>query len=395
MKSRLGEFWTANQGAIVKLAIALVMAVIGALGNQELRAPKEVEKEVEKLVVKEVERKYDADDPRSFPSGWIDDKEEVQAVVSKMLPPVFGETPAGQAEVLPKSVYGWKYYAALPIRGPPVKNQGRVGSCVGFGTAGALERGLAAAIAAGKPLEFFRYTEEAIYGFSRVQIGGRQIRGDGSVGAWAARAVTEIGCVPRAKYPDADLTEYSEDRCRNWGAGVPSTMLAIAAKYKVVSATQIKSLSDFMKAAANGYFTAVCSNVGFDNRDGTIGTRDARGVIEPLGTWAHCMLADGYHTDADGAVYVHITNSWGPNAHRGPVGWGEPGTDGFWIRGAVADRMFRQGDSWAFSGVPGFPRQRLPDFFIRHDRNDDGVEVGRLALDLHRRGPKIEVALAW
>ena len=38
---------------------------------------------------------------------------------------------------------------------------------------------------------------EVIYGGSRVEIGGGRIRGDGSIGAWAARWVRDYGVVPR------------------------------------------------------------------------------------------------------------------------------------------------------------------------------------------------------
>jgi len=139
----------------------------------------------------------------------------------------------------------------------------------------------------------------------------------------------------------------------------------VARKFPVKDAALIRSWADAKKALASGYGIAVCSNQGFEDRDGRVGTRDANGVCRPYGTWQHCMCLDGYHTADDGREYGHIENSWGPDAHRGPVGWGEPSTAGFWAASPVLDGMIRQGESWAFSGAVGFPRKRLPDWFIR------------------------------
>jgi hypothetical protein len=67
------------------------------------------------------------------------------------------------------------------------------------------------------------------------------------------------------------------------------------------------------------------------------------------------------------------------------VGWGNPNPDGFWAESNVIDRMLRQGDSWTFSGVTGFPRRKLPDWFIAVPRVPD-----RFA-----RFNRPEVLLAW
>lgn len=398
LKDFAADFWDANKLKVYALLWALLAGAVGAITNQEVRAPLTVEKEVVKEVIKEVQPNLTPDDPRNFPNGWNDNQDEVKAAVAAMNPPVFGNTPAGQVTEIPKAVYAWKFYTELPnVRGPPpTKNQGGVGSCVSFGTNGAIEKTLAAYIASGhRNLTWARFAEEATYAFSRVEIGGGRIRGDGSVGAWAAAGSTKKGLLPRAKYGDVDLTTYSEGRCRSWGqTGVPDDLEPEAAKWKVATATQVRTTKELQQGMANGYFTAICSNVGFNDPNGSIGTRDARGVIMPRGSWAHCMHADGYHTDADGTVYIHITNSWGPNAHRGPVGWGDPPTDGFWTPATVVQRMLDQNDSWMFSGVPGFPQQQLPDFFIRHDRTADRAVPVALAFPRRRQIPNMEWSLA-
>lgn len=314
--------------------------------------------------------------PPDAGQGWVCDPDEVKAVADTLEVKVFADTPAGQVGDLPRSVYGWKLYEQLMARGPPVKNQGQVGSCVSFGTNAAVERTLVAEIVArkGSPAEWSRFTEEATYGGSRVEIGGGRIRGDGSVGAWAAQFVTRYGMVPRKKYDSIDLTTYSESLCRQWGdRGVPAEFEEVARRFPVKAFVQVKSLDDVTKSLSQGYFIAVCSNQGFTM------ARDANGVARASGSWAHCMCLDGYHTDDAGRVYVHVTNSWGDRAHTGPTGWGNPGPDGFWAEGSVVDRMVKQGDTWAFSGVTGFLRRKL-DWFVIHGPDRADAFARRLAI---------------
>lgn len=303
-----------------------------------------------------------------FATGWVADPDEVAAVVATLPVKVFADTPAGKVEEIPRNVYGWKAYEKLFARPPPVKDQGQVGSCVSFGTNTAIERTLAAEIVGrrGTSAEWTRYAEEATYGGSRVEIGGGRIRGDGSVGAWAAQFVTRWGVVPRKKYDTADLSAYSESRARDWGrGGVPAEFETVAREFPVESTVQVKSWDEAKTAIAQGYFIAVCSNQGFARQ------RDANGVARASGSWAHCMALDGYHTDDRGREYGHIVNSWGDRYHTGPVGWGDPGPDGFWAEASVIDRMLRQGDSWAFSGVHGFPAKDPWDWFLKADPQGD------------------------
>ena len=104
---------------------------------------------------------------------------------------------------------------------------------------------------------------------------------------------------------------------------------------------------------ASGYGIAVCSAQGFSMR------RDARGVAAPSGTWNHCMCLDGYAVLPGGEEFGHLVNSWGPDTHTGPVGWGEPGTEGFWADAGAVAGMLAAGDSWAFSHLQGFPAQKI------------------------------------
>lgn len=294
--------------------------------------------------------------------GWVKDPVAVEQVSSTLRFKVFGDTPAGQnAAALPKSVYLWDVYRKVDPAGPPCKNQGQVGSCVSFGTNNAILRSMACDIViGGRAFELKDIAEEVTYAGSRVEIGGGRLRGgDGSVGAWAAQFVQKYGVVAREVHGQYDLSKYDQARCRAWGAsGVPAELEAVAREHPVQEITRITSWEEAKKALSQGYGIAICSSQGFRM------TRDARGVAQASGTWQHCMCLDGYHTEGT-AEFGHIENSWGPDTHKGPVGWGNPSTAGFWADASVVERMIRDGgDTWAFSSVKGFPA-RDSDWFVR------------------------------
>jgi len=150
---------------------------------------------------------------------------------------------------------------------------------------------------------------------------------------------------------------FKPNQCRSWGnSGSPSDLKPEIKKYPVGSTSQIKSWDDVKKALSQGYGIAVCSDQGFTMQ------RDSEGKCRPSGSWAHCMCIDGYHTDEQGREWGHIENSWGANAHTGPVGWGNPNTAGFWTDSGTINRMVGQGDTWAFSVVKGFPSSKPLDW---------------------------------
>jgi hypothetical protein len=304
------------------------------------------------------ENHVDPDEVRPvFHTGWVNNPDVVAQVAAAEQFRVFSDTPAGRmGEALPDSVYLWKHYETIFARPPPSKNQNPIGSCVSFGTNTAIERTMAYEIAVlKKPLKFKFICEEITYAGSRVEVGGGRISGDGSVGAWAAKFVKEWGVVAREPTADGkyDLTNYDPARCRKWGRdGVPDDLEPLAREHPVQAITQVKDWEEAKKALAQGYGIAICSNQGFAMQ------RDARGVCRPSGSWAHCMALDGYHLEG-GSEYGHIENSWGANAHTGPVGLGNPPSSGFWTDSRTIDRMLKQGDSWAFSTVKGFPARKI------------------------------------
>lgn len=290
---------------------------------------------------------------QDFGQGWVDDPDAVAVVASSLDYPTFGDTPAaGMADSdLPKEVFLWD--AARKILGGllPPRNQGKVGSCVSFGTNRAVEYTYLSEIARGEPEEYRDFAEEVTYGGSRVEIGNGKIRGDGSIGAWAAKFVSQWGMVDRAIHGSIDLRQYSETRCREYGStGVPLPLENVAKKYPVKTVTLCKLVENLKKALAQGYAAAVCSSQGFTF------ARNADGIASPSGSWGHCMCFCGY-AEIAGKLYFRIDNSWGSQAHTGPTGPGNPGPEGFYAAADVVQKMLSMGDTWLFSGVEGFPKR--------------------------------------
>lgn len=287
--------------------------------------------------------------------------EDLLNVKAQLQFPTAADTPAAAIPTaeLPKAVYLWKAYEQIKGAKCPARNQRQVGSCVSFGTAKAVEHTMCCEIVAGDPEEFRDLAQEVIYGGSRVEVGGGRLRGDGSVGAWAADFVKKWGVVARGKYGSYDLSAYSESTCRRFGdAGVPAELETEAKLHPVSDITQVREWDNAKKLLAAGHGIAICSGQGFSMQ------RDGNGICKASGSWAHCMALDGYQVADDGKEYGHITNSWGPDAHTGPVGWGEPNTDGFWAASATVARMLGADDSWAFAGVAGWRAAVLPPWLI-------------------------------
>jgi hypothetical protein len=285
-----------------------------------------------------------------YTPGWKDDPEEVAAVAGLQPFPVFGDTPAGQADIaIPKTCYFWKIHEQVTGQKPTPYNQGKVGSCVGFGCISAVEGTMVNEIFRGEPEEFKPLCQEIAYGGSRIEVGkGRLGRSDGSIGAWAAEFSLKWGSLARGVYGKYDFSKYDEAKCRSLGlSGVPDDIEPEVKKHPVKAITLIKTWDDCKKALAQGFGVSVASNQGF-----TMG-RDKNGMASPSGRWSHQMSIWGYSMEGNEKGWIR--NSWGANAHTGPVGEGDPPTSGFWADAEIINKMLSQGDSWAFSGLSGFP----------------------------------------
>jgi len=283
--------------------------------------------------------------------------------------PVFATCAAGVEDRTDDPVFFWEAERKVLGAVQASWNQGQVGSCVSFGWGRGINDLILIGVAAGdgdypgQPV-----ATEPIYGGSRVEVGGGRIRGDGSVGAWAGQWVSQRGGVLfRKVYGQYDLTTYSEQRCRQWGAtGVPDDLEPEAKKHPVQSVALVKTAEEAWSAIGNGYPVPVCSNVGFQSPL-------RNGFCEPSGTWAHCMVIRGrFVHPTRGSCFV-IQNSWGDYLKASQqnrmieVQGGQPVElpEGcFATTAAVVDLIVKQGDSFAISGFKGFPRRKI-DWLIR------------------------------
>ncbi len=386
----------------VRAFLALVPIVLGMIGGNQLTPPKtvEVEKRVEVPVSVGTLDEFEGLIDRH---GWQPDAEAADRDAKRTTWPTFADTPAGQVEAseLPKQVFGWKAIEKLTGKPTPLKDQNPTGSCVGFGGDTAIEHTLAAEVVArkGDPSEFTFFSEEVLYAGSKVPgaraLGASVSRGDGSAGVFVKSFLEHGGgMVPKGKYGNLDLTEYSASRAKSWNvSGPPAELLTVAKKYPVKSVAKVTSWAQAKQAMASGYFPSICATWSYSRQ------RDANGVAAPTREgWNHCMALTGYIVLDDGREFGHIENSWsnlpdqrgnrtGQSYHTGPTGWGNPTTAGFWASADSIDRALKQGDSFAYSGVTGFPAKKLPvDWFVERKPARD-----RLDLFTHKH----EVPLSW
>lgn len=287
--------------------------------------------------------------------GWILDPDQIDANLDPIRTAHFDLTAAGKAVMGDEDVFLWQSVRKVNNRGPPWYpnvDQKSVGCCVGCGWKHSADICQATSILSGHPAEWKPVSVEAIYGGSRVEIGGGTIRGDGSVGAWAAKWCSTYGLAAMEKYPDADLSTFDPARARAWGkSGVPKGVEQVAKSHPVKSTALVKTWADVKRAIQQGYPVAVCSNQGFTM------TRNADGFARASGTWGHCMCICGVRKAPHEGGF--ILNSWGDSAHSGPVWPADAPVAGFWADSTVIARMVGEGDSFALSDVVGFPARSI------------------------------------
>lgn len=233
-------------------------------------------------------------------------------------------------------VWGEKWYL----------NQGSCGSCVAFGAALACDTLMAIDIVTNKRTKPSGRTDPmTIYWGSRVEIGGGQIWGEGSVGVWACKYLKEYGAIQQASYPGVDLSKYDESVCcgPNSTKGVPDHLEPIARAYPVKVYAQVTNFDQAVMALDAGYPVTVASNQGFSRR------LDANGFATASGIWNHLMCAVGYELSPVPCLYV--ANSWGAYYSGGPDGWCPAVKK---VHKRTSDRMLSQGDSWSLGNFDGF-----------------------------------------
>ena len=286
--------------------------------------------------------------PDGFGPGWEPRPDDVAEVVESLPIKSFGATPAME-QAIPDELLGHKIFKKVTGQDWPVLNQGQIGSCVAHGGVNALAFSMIGDIVSGDAEEFRTVSREVAYGLMRVQVGHNRLgRGDGGIGAWQAKAFKEFGTVEESK-----VGQYSESRCRQYGAsGPPAELVKSAAEHKLSDYTQVNSFEQLCSSLASGYGVIVCSNRGFSMQ------RDDRGFCRPRGVWHHAMAFIGYRKSGShpGAL---LCNSWGGSTTTGPRPDDIPPCT-WWVEPDVVNYMLRQDDSFAMSGgFSGFPARKL------------------------------------
>lgn len=312
-------------------------------------------------------------DGQQYGTGWVDDQKAVAATTSlwtkQGLPWEFPRAApnlmAAGADDAP--VFFWQAEERVLGLRLATWNQGGVGSCVGFGNGRGAQDLLLWEIACGEPEIWtgFEVAPEVVYGGSRVEIGGGGIRGDGSIGAWAADWLMRYGVVLRGLYGQLDLTRYVESTCRELGAkGIPLDLENAAKLHPVKAVAMVRTKEEGWAAIGGGKPIAVCSNYGFTMQ------RDSRGYCAHSGVWNHCIGTRGRFVEPDRGRSVVKGNSWGSYLTDGNDTIRYIDVDGgvkemklppghFAITWDTWGEMLSQSDSFAMAGLQGWEAQKM------------------------------------
>jgi hypothetical protein len=208
-----------------------------------------------------------------------------------------------------------------------------------------------------------RFATENIYGY----------RGHAGQGASCSRLANYVGpdgpggFLPRAVYGDGsnsvDLSRYSSGIGARWGwSGTPDWLNKIAAENKAQRVFKCQSIEEARDAIASGFGLSRCGWWGYSRK------RDANGVSDVSGRWAHAMAVHGAD-DTDSAKKIDpngifcVQNSWGL-WNSGPKRADQP--DGsFWVKAARLAREIDQGGVFVIASVRGFNRVAVADLISK------------------------------
>jgi hypothetical protein len=211
---------------------------------------------------------------------------------------------------------------------------------------------------------------ESIYGGSRVEARGKSGDGvspvggfsDGSTGSAAARWLRDWGVVYRQRYGDVDLTEYSGDRAKEYGAygnggrGDRGRLDVVAKKHPCRHVVLVRNWGELVAAIGAGFPVTVASSIGFASGD-----RDEDGFCAARSVWMHQMMICALRFKSQAPPSVKnprdgglVLNSWGPRSVGGGK-WPADQPDGsFWATREDIEKILAQGDSWAIGSVDGW-----------------------------------------
>lgn len=303
-------------------------------------------------------------------TGWVNDQDAVLAVLDDW---ARRGRPVTLSQAAPALITGdddapvffWLNELAILGRRLDTWNQKGVGSCVGFGSTRAAQDLLLAEIAGGEPEQWpgAEGCPEVTYGGSRVEVGGGQIRGDGSVGVWASEFFTRFGYLTRGIYGNLNLTQYDESTCRRLGSGgLPPELETLAKAHPVRTSALTRTGAEGWAAIGGFKPISVCSNRGFAMR------RNADGTCDPSGVWNHCMGVRGRFVEPrQKRKRFVLGNSWadylGSSGNQveyiaadGSVKTIELPPGHFATEFEVIHDMLRQQDSFAYAGLTGWAK---------------------------------------
>lgn len=289
--------------------------------------------------------------------GWIHDPHGVEKAMKSLPFPVFADV-RSPIQDTGKGKKMLLYEIIRKVAGTfPIRHQ-LIGDCVSMGCAYAVDAIKAVDIYINKDFEEWvaETATEDIYWGSRNILGKGQLGDeDGSLGVWAAQYVNQYGSVARGKYGKIDLSEYSGDRAKTWGAAgysLPKEFIEITKEHSVVTISQVTTYEEVRDLIFNGYSVTIASNQGFSSN------RDDEGFARPKGSWGHQMSILGID-DEYKRPGVLVQNSWGPDWIGGPKRNNQP-EGSFWVDAEEIERLvLKTGDCWAFSGYEGFKPQKL------------------------------------
>lgn len=249
------------------------------------------------------------------------------------------------------------------------------GDCVSHSTRNACLATVACEIAAGQADEITGLIEGAPEITEAGRLDGvlsteaiywwRRHGGDG----WSCDSAVEVvlkesGLWLRKPYETLgiDLTTYNGDIAGKWGSKTPpAEVAAIGRDHLVRTATRAGSFAEVRDLLANGYGITSCGGESFENK------RDQNGVSKRTSQgWAHAMAYLGVDDrdvikEAYGEPLVLVQNSWAKWNTGARAVLGTPleiPHGSFWAKWSD----IRNRSAIAFSGVNGWPAQRLPNW---------------------------------
>lgn len=275
-----------------------------------------------------------------------------------------------QAKGVDTYLYRHMYRAHQARYGKPfvVGRQG-IGDCCSWGGIHAVYCQDAVSWTLGKlPEPPLMPASEPLYGGARVEArnkpgDGAQPYGgwsDGATGFGTAKFLRDFGVVYREVVNGIDLTTYSAERAKEFGAygcggkNDKGVMDGIAKKHPCRHVVAVRTWEELAAAIESGYPVTLASSQGFQSR------RNEDGIAEASGVWMHQMCAIGIRHKKNGEAtddVCLILNSWGTSWVSGGKVPDDQPEGSFWARRSVVERMLE--DAWAIGDTDGFAYREI------------------------------------